>query len=92
MFDPIQLIDYEEGNLSEAEAIELFQDLIDSGYAWQLPGSYGRTADALIEAGLCTLGEQGHRNYWGNYVPSKHEVKPGSVGSEQYARENGEEI
>lgn len=49
-----QIIAYEAGELSEDEIIELFQELIDSGLAWTLQGHYGRTAVALIEAGLCT--------------------------------------
>ncbi len=48
-----RIMDYEDGQLSEEEAIALFQDLIDSGLVWQLQGSYGRTASALIEEGLC---------------------------------------
>jgi len=33
--------------------IEAWQSLIDSGVVWQLQGSYGRMAVALIEAGEC---------------------------------------
>ena len=47
------IIAYEAGELEESEIIEGFQKLIDSGLAWQLQGSYGRMAAALIEAGLC---------------------------------------
>lgn len=46
------LIAYEEGELDEDEVVELFQHLTDLGLAWHLQGSYGRTAQALIEAGL----------------------------------------
>lgn len=48
-----RIIDYECGNLSDDEIIALFQELIDSGIVWQLQGHYGRTARALINAGLC---------------------------------------
>lgn len=43
----------EEGELSEEDTIILYQKLIDNGMAWTLQGCYGRTARALIEAGLC---------------------------------------
>ena len=54
-----EIIAYEQGELSEDATITLFQALIDNGIAWQLQGSYGRTAKALIEAGHCTLPNKG---------------------------------
>ncbi len=45
------IIDYENGDLDETETLDLFQDLVDTGLVWQLQGSYGRTAQALLEAG-----------------------------------------
>jgi hypothetical protein len=47
-----KMIDFESGELSSEEIMELFQELIDTGMAWQLQGHYGRTAQALIELGL----------------------------------------
>lgn len=47
------LIQYENGELDLYEAIEFFQSLIDSGLAWRLQGHYGRTAQHLIDDGLC---------------------------------------
>lgn len=75
---------YECGDMDEQEEIVFFQDLINTGQAWLLQGSYGRTAMDYIDAGLCMLGEVGQRDYWGNYVPSRYEVEPGTKGSKEY--------
>ncbi len=69
----------------DAEAIAGLQALIDSGMAWTLEGHVGREAMAAIEGGACTLGPEGRYDYWGNYVPSRFEVEPGSKGSVEYA-------
>jgi hypothetical protein len=46
-----RIVAFEEGELTDLEIYELFQQLIDSGAAWQLQGSYGRTAARLIMTG-----------------------------------------
>jgi hypothetical protein len=51
-----KIIRYETGQMDEAETIQFFQELINSGMAWSLQGHYGRVASALIEEGLCTNG------------------------------------
>jgi hypothetical protein len=43
---------YESGELNNEGILELFAELIKSGQAWSLQGSYGRTAQALIDKGL----------------------------------------
>lgn len=47
---------YESGELDYDETIELFQNLVDTGLAWSLQGSYGRTARALLESGEVSSG------------------------------------
>lgn len=47
------LMDYEEGILGPDETTQLFQELIDSGYAWQLQHHYSVTAREFILSGRC---------------------------------------
>ena len=42
-------------NADEAQVIEAWQHLVDTGLAWQLQGWFGRTANRLIEQGILTL-------------------------------------
>lgn len=47
-----QIIAYEAGRLSQAMTIRLFANLIASGKAWTLQGTYGRQAEAFIKLGF----------------------------------------
>jgi hypothetical protein len=76
---------YNEYETFEQE-VAAYQDLINSGAAWRMEGSIGRQAAQLIEEGYCVLGEVGRNDYYGGYVPSRYEVRPGTKGSVEYAR------
>lgn len=45
------IIAYEGGKMSDEETHDFFQYLVDSGMAYTLQGHYGRTANALLQAG-----------------------------------------
>ena len=65
------------------------QRAINSGM-WGLQGSYGRAMMEAIEQGLCLLGRQPARDYYGNRIPSRDEVKAGTKGSYEFtARQHG---
>lgn len=46
-----RLMAFENDELEHGEVLELFQELVDTGLAWELQGFYGRTAAHLIEIG-----------------------------------------
>ena len=39
---------------TDDQRIQAWQQLIDTGLAWQLQGGFGRTAVSLIETGICS--------------------------------------
>jgi len=44
-----KIIAYEQGDLDDQGTVELFAELIKTGQAWSLQGSYGRAAASLIQ-------------------------------------------
>ena len=62
------MMDFEGGNLTKAEFLTLFSRLIRNGQAWTLQGTYGRQAQALIDAGLI---ERSGKINWGNAGDTK---------------------
>lgn len=49
------LIDYENGDLSDEETFAFFQKLVDTGLVWNLQESYARTAIYLAEEGYIQI-------------------------------------
>ncbi len=47
------IIDYESGDMEWDRLVDFFQNLIDTGMAWTLQGSYGRVAQNLIDERYC---------------------------------------
>lgn len=82
--DTLNAIETLETAETTEEQVEALQALINSGVAWRIEGHYGRMAMDAIQSGLCALGEEAHHDYWGNRVPSRHEIVPGEVGSIEY--------
>ena len=80
------IVKWEEVGMNPDEEAKFFQKLINSGQVWRLQGTYGRRAMELLEEGRVVLGRKGHHDYYGNYVPSRYEVKAGTKGSPQYAK------
>lgn len=44
-----KIMDFESGKLDDNGVLELFSELIKTGKAWTLQGSYGRMAKHLID-------------------------------------------
>lgn len=59
------------------------QNYINTGMAWTLEGSVGREAMALLESGACMLPKTSNRDYYGNRLPSRDDLKKGTKGTYQ---------
>ena len=71
----------------EATAEEYYlsiQRAINSGSAWSFQGSYGRAMMEAIREGFCMLGQSDARDYYGNHIPSRSQVKEGTKGSYEF--------
>lgn len=85
----------EPDEASQDEVVESLQRMISAGQ-WSLEGHTGRTMMAAIESGHCVLGPRPATDYWGSRIPSRSQVKSGTVGSIAYAnqlrRERGDKL
>lgn len=72
---------------TELEYYSAIQRAINGGM-WGLQGSYGRTMMAAISSGHCMLGTKSARDYYGNGIPSREDVKPGTKGSYDFVIDN----
>jgi hypothetical protein len=74
----------EDGAETEQEYFETIQRAINEGTAWKFQGSYGRTMMDAIRSGYCLLGRSRTQDYYGNVIPSRDDVEPGTKGSYDY--------
>jgi hypothetical protein len=70
-------------DVSELDYFLSIQRAINSGM-WGLQGSYGRTMMDAIKSGRCMLGTKSARDYYGNNIPSRNDVQPGTKGSKDF--------
>ena len=75
---------------TQEDRVEAMQRIINDGSVWHMEGSLGREAMGYLEAGYCELGEKSFRDYWGNRIPSRYEVKAGTTGAPLSTRREGE--
>jgi hypothetical protein len=68
--------------LQKQHGMTEMQNMINNGNAWHMEGSYGRAAMENLEMGSCMLPEERHKDYWGNTVPSRNDLKPGTKGTQ----------
>lgn len=88
--DDVLTIESEDGS-THADHLKAMQRLINSGTAWILQGSYGRSAMQAIEEGSLMLGTTAQKDYWGTVVPSRFDVEPGTKGSRQFVIDHHDE-
>lgn len=69
-----------DDEVTELDFYLAVQRAINSGM-WSLQGSYGRVMMDAISSGRCLLGPNAARDYYGNVIPSRDDVKEGTKGS-----------
>lgn len=82
------IINYEDGGLSEKAEVKLFQKMINDGTVWHMQGSYGRRAMELLRSRKCELATIPFHDAYGNRIPSRYEVQAGTTGSPLKTKKN----
>lgn len=75
---------------SNDEYYEAMQRQINEGVIWKMQGSMGRAAMNAIKGGFCMCAKVACSDYWGNRVPARTDLQPGTFGTEEFvADRNG---
>lgn len=74
-----------EDEATEEEYYAALQRQINAGQIWRMQGSMGRGAMDAIKAGHCICGHERRFDYYGSPVPSRHELKAGTHGTQEFS-------
>jgi len=80
---------FESGHLNHELVAPLFQFLTNQNIVWQIQGTHGSTAAALIDEGMIVFGEEPFRNGYGMVYPSRYELTEDEPGSLGYQKRRG---
>jgi hypothetical protein len=85
-YNDIMTIECEHEVETEMDYYAAMQRTINAG-TWGLQGSFGRAMMDAISSGQCLLGTSDARDYYGNHIPSRDQVKDGTKGSRSFVVE-----
>jgi hypothetical protein len=92
MLNDYLLIDGTEAAEDQFEYFAALQRQINNGSIWAMQGSCGRAAMDAIKSGDCMCAVVAGRDYWGNRVPARTDLQPGTFGTYEFVLErNGVE-
>ena len=84
-YEDVMMIEGVEGHETEDAQTyySAIQRQINAGQ-WSLQGSQGRAMMDAITTGFCLCGPTAARDFYGNVIPGRHDVKAGTKGSKRY--------
>lgn len=82
------IIDGSEESDDPFEYYAALQRQINNGQVWLMQGSCGSAAMDAIRTGKCLCGHYTCRDFYGNTVPSRKVLEPGTKGTYDFVREN----
>ena len=78
--------------LQKEYGLDKAQSLLNSGQIWGFEGSVGRATMDMLESGILVLPEERTRDYYGNTIPARTDLKDGTKGTLGLAQEFWTEV